>query len=179
MEESEEMSTRKYLCIEKRFLVPKIYYFFYFMAIGSIIPFFAIYFEYRGLSDQQIGILNSIQPFIFFLSSSLWTITADKFERHKEILLITQIIGCSSICLLLVPIDSFFSEDHSNGITFTYFLIIILIYAIIQSSGSPLLDGVTLMYITPQSDLYGRQRVWGAIGWGLGAIISGLFFISL
>lgn len=51
----------------RKLLVPKAFYFFFFAAFGSLFPLMAIYFKQMAMSPTQVGLLFGFRPFVEFL----------------------------------------------------------------------------------------------------------------
>ncbi|XP_077984491.1 major facilitator superfamily domain-containing protein 6-like [Glandiceps talaboti] len=78
--------------VNKTFLPIKAVYFFY-LSGKAVLPFYLpVFFTQLGLSAVHIGIIFGIEPFIGFVGKPLWGIIADKYNKHKLILL-TAMIG--------------------------------------------------------------------------------------
>lgn len=56
---------------------------------------------------------------------------------------------------------------------FTILFIIILVSNVISSPSLALADTVTMQTLKPNEHLYGRQRLWGSVGWGLASFLVG------
>ena len=69
------------------FIIPKIFYFFFFCAFGSFFPLMAIYFKNLGFTAGQAGILIGVRPFVEFCSTPIWAKIIDKIGRLKWILM--------------------------------------------------------------------------------------------
>jgi PPP family 3-phenylpropionic acid transporter len=145
----------------REFLAPKIFNFAYFAALAAIYPFLPLYYEDLGLSGQQIGVLIGIFPLMTTASASLWGGLADATGRHNlslKIAIIGAIIG--SLLILL------------SG-TFLSLFLSVLFFSIFTTPIVPLVDNTILNLLGENSDRYGRFRLWGSVGWGIGAPVVG------
>ena len=79
--------------VNRDLLIPKLSFFFYFMAIGAFLPYLGVFYKQLWITARESGILLGIRPFIKTLVSPLWGMVADVFNRPKLILLIS-IFGC-------------------------------------------------------------------------------------
>src|SRR5687768_14520213 len=84
----------------------KSFYFFYFAALGSLVPFLTLYYRERGLSGAQIGLLLGIQPLIALVSGPIWSGVADVTRQHKR-LLVSSLLGLTVSVVLLSLSSSF------------------------------------------------------------------------
>lgn len=44
--------------------VLKAYYFTFFGALVCLFPYFNVYFQYKGFSEHQIGVLSTVRPWV-------------------------------------------------------------------------------------------------------------------
>lgn len=76
--------SRARLSVFDRFYVYlKCHYFFFFAAFGILYPILSITLRSRGLSDTEISLVNTIIPFILFLTNPLFGFVADRSRRYK------------------------------------------------------------------------------------------------
>jgi len=133
-----------------------------FAAYGCLPPFLPVYFQSLGFSKTQIGLLGSLQPFLSFIGGSAGTFVADKTRRHKLIMLL-----CIFVAMLLRCSIFFVSS-------FLQAAFLVLSAEIIGSPVFSLVDNGILGLLGNQRNLYGRLRLWGAVGYGLAAVLVGL-----
>ena len=139
----------------------KAFYFCFYAAAAALLPFLALYYEGLGLSGRQIGLLAGISPLVGLVAAPLWGALADISRRHKLIWTIT-IVGAITMALVLSQIS--------------YFLLLIptvIVFAFFASPIIPLADSAVMALLAGRKDQYGRQRIWGAIGWGIAAPLIG------
>jgi len=140
---------------------PKVFYFCFYAAAVALMPFLVLYYENLGLSGRQIGILAAISPLISLVGAPLWGAVADVSRRHKTILSI-MIIGAIMLALVLSQVAAF-------GLLIS----VVFFFALFASPIIPLTDNAVLTLLAERKDQYGRQRIWGAVGWGLAAPLIG------
>ncbi len=154
------MATR--LRIDRALFAPKAYYFCYYAAMSGLIPFLALYYRSAGLNSAQIGLLTGISPFVMWLSAPLWGAVADATNRHR-LLLTASILGTMASILAL-----------SQASTLLWMLPVVAGYAFFSAPIMPLVDNSVMAQLGDRSELYGRQRVWGAVGWGVTGAVAGV-----
>ncbi|KAI1304643.1 Major facilitator superfamily domain-containing protein 6 [Halotydeus destructor] len=71
----------------KQLRIPKLFYFFFYAAFGSLFPLMAVYFKQMGMNATQVGFLIGLRPFIEIFSAPFWSGLADKFRTGKVMLL--------------------------------------------------------------------------------------------
>lgn len=64
---------------------PKVFYFCFYAAKATLVPYLVLYFESLGLSGRQIGFLAGITPLVSLVGAPLWGALADISRRHKVI----------------------------------------------------------------------------------------------
>jgi hypothetical protein len=102
-----------------------------------------------------------IKPFFFMVSMPFWGYVADYSGKHKLILMTLMAIA-PLLRLTLLGLEGVWTVS-----------IIVLISDFFGSPVEPILDS-TCLDVLPEPILYGKQRLWGAIGWGwVGAPIAG------
>ena len=144
-----------------KMLLPKTFYFFYYAAGASLFPFLVLYYSELGLSGQEIGWLIGLKPFTSLFSASLWGGIADATQRHRQILLFA-IIGVTASALVL-----------SATTTLTTLIPVVITFAFFMAPIIPLVDNSVFEALGENRGRYGRIRLWGALGWGITAIILG------
>ena len=90
-------------------MVFKVYYFFFWGAIGCVLPFLGIYFKQLGLSPLQCGLLIGIRPFIDTFGAIFYAHIAHK-NRINRIALLISILAWVIVTLSL----SFFVQNRHS-----------------------------------------------------------------
>ena len=90
--------------VNRVLLIPKSFYFFFFSAWGSLLPYLALYFKQLMLSPSEVGILMGLKPFVNFLVIPIWGAIVDKCQKSRVVLIISMIaLILSTFMLGLVP----------------------------------------------------------------------------
>jgi MFS transporter, PPP family, 3-phenylpropionic acid transporter len=143
------------------FLHLQVFYFLYYAGAAALIPFLAIHYKSLGFHGEQIGALSAVLPLVGLLSGPLWGMLADSTRRHRQALIIAMTGAIGFAVLLSIP-SSF------------YILIAVLaLFAFFSAPIMPLIDSSALIALGEHKDLYGRIRLWGALGWGITAPVVG------
>lgn len=77
--------------LNRRLLIYKTFYFFFFSAIGSLFPYLAVFYKQLWLSAHETGILIGIRPLIQLFGTSMWGVIADTFKKSKVIFMVSLI----------------------------------------------------------------------------------------
>ncbi|KAJ7363593.1 hypothetical protein OS493_009753 [Desmophyllum pertusum] len=219
-----QFNPRRFCRINKNLLILKLYYFFAFSGQACIRPFYAVFFRHLGMSAQQTGIIFGLQPLGRFLGAPICGALADKYRKHRLVMLVMFIVSTSlQFSLVFVrpnedprihlrvrkkmpPVTmvtcgrvmfqencTLFSVDrncrnHSvfnmlantagngrnNNNTFLLLAILVFVSSLFDNANT-LADAAAVKYLTDidRGGDYGKQRMWGAVGWGSIAILSG------
>lgn len=153
----------------------RIAYWWYFAALGCLLPYLALYFQRLGFSGTEIGILSTISPIAVALCAPLWGMIADGRGAHRAVLrwglLIIGLLG-----LALTQMTGFWP--------------ILLIMAGIGAFSSPIpamIDSYSVTIGAAQQRSYGQLRLWGSlgysvvtwlIGWYMGGTVTNAFLVA-
>jgi PPP family 3-phenylpropionic acid transporter len=149
------------ITIDRSMVLPKAYYFCYYGAAASLIPYLPVYYQSIGLSGKEIGLLVAIPPLVMLVGAPLWGALADATQQHKRILMLAITLVLASVTVLS-RIRSFF-----------LFIPVVAAYALFIAPVMPLVDNTVMEMLGKLSAKYGRQRLWGAVGWGIMAPLAG------
>jgi PPP family 3-phenylpropionic acid transporter len=146
-----------------RTLLPyKAAYFFVYAAMAALMPFLTLYYEHLGLTGRQIGMLAALPPLLTFLGAPLFGFLAD-LTRHPKLLLGISVMSVVIAILALTRVQ-----------TYLNLILVISFYALFFAPILPIIDRSVLDILGDQRDQYGKQRLWGAVGWGIAAPFAGL-----
>jgi PPP family 3-phenylpropionic acid transporter len=114
--------------VRRSMLVPKAFYFLFFGAMASLVPYLNLHYEQIGLSSRQIGLLSGMSPLLTLVGAPLWGGLADATQRQR-LLLILAIAGSSLAVWLL----SLFTA-------FLWLIPVVAVYAFLVAPIMPLVD---------------------------------------
>lgn len=143
-------------------LPAKAFYFAFYAAMSCLVPYLVLYYSQLGLTGRQIGLLVSIPPVITLLAAPLWGGVADATQQHRRVLLLA-IAGSLAMVFVL-----------SSTTSLLWLLPVIAAYAFFTAPIMPLVDNSVMAMLGPRRDQYGKQRLWGAIGWGIAGAAAGV-----
>ena len=140
---------------------PFSFYFLYFAAFASLLPYFVLFYQALGFNGTQIGLLTGVPPLITLFGAPFLAGVADATRRHRLImgLGIAVAIGV----MLIMP----------SMKVFVIVFVLIIIFNTFMAPVSPLADSATLSMLGDERAMYGRIRIGGTLGWGLFAPIAG------
>ncbi|HEY5729280.1 MAG TPA: major facilitator superfamily domain-containing protein 6 [Anaerolineales bacterium] len=143
-------------------IVPFSFYFLYFAAFASLLPYFVLFYQSLGFSGAQIGLLTGVPPLITLFAAPFGTGLADRTRRHKLIMGVGIVVAI--IVMLILPRLSNFALVFALIVLFNFFM---------APVGS-LSDSATMSMLGEQREMYGRIRTGGTFGWGIFAQIAGV-----
>lgn len=170
-------------------------YFFQTAKESAYLPFMLLFLTSIGLDPADAGLINGLRSIGLLCGAPIWGFIADSKNLHRYVTLILCVMSILFVCSLPLisltvsdpkinvcpvnvteaPRNSTMSNDSSP-----IFFSAILVWNII----SAFFDGCTVTFVDtgavkkmkhcqPCVD-YGKQRVFGSIGYGFGAILSSL-----
>jgi PPP family 3-phenylpropionic acid transporter len=135
--------------------------FFAFAAFGCIGVFVNLYYLEQGMSLVQVGLLAAIPAGMSMLAAPVWAAVADRFNLHRFVLPLTMVLS--------LPFALLASSLHS----FTQLFVGVCLFSGCYAAITPLSDNAVLVNLGGRQAHYGRIRLWGSIGVGLLAWITG------
>lgn len=133
-------------------LITKVYFLLFYAAIGTITPFLNVYLEKNGLTGAQIGVISSLPPLISLLASPFWSAIADRWQIHRTILTLLPLLAGLTSLLFLTSVQ--FLPVLGIIVTMTFF----------RNPVSALVDSTAVSLVKQSGSTYGRQRLWGSLG---------------
>lgn len=140
---------------------PFSFYFLFYAALSSLIPFIVLFYQELNFTGVQIGLLTGIPPLITLVAAPFWTNIADATRRHRLVMSLGIGVAITSMLIL------------QSLTTFVLIFVVILIYNFFFSPVGSLADSATMSMLGADRAMYGRIRMGGTIGWGVIAPIAG------
>ena len=144
--------------------INRVLYIFYFGAFGISLPYLNLYYREFGLTGFQIGLINTLAPFMGMLGGPFWGTLADRFGHLRYFL------GLAATGAVIAALSLSFARSFPN------LLLIAAIQTFFFAPIMPLLDSLTLQILGRNREFYGRQRIWGSIGFIITSLIFGFLF---
>ena len=134
------------------------------MSVGLANSFAGIWFDSRGLSAAQIGVINAVPVFVLLLVSLSVGKIADRSKDWRHVIIVGAILSA------LFPMFLFGVSSFTGTLVF-WTLAVIAQWAIV-----PVADAAALRFGRRQGVDLGRYRAWGTIGYLLVIFLAGYFF---
>jgi hypothetical protein len=139
----------------------RVMFFVYYASLGSLLPYLPVYYHSLGHGGQIIGMLGAIKPFITFLVAPLWGIISDLTGSPFTVLYFTFLVS------LVGQLAVSWRHDPS------WIMSMIFITAFFNAPVKSLIDSMVMSNIK-NGKLYGRLRLWGQLGFGVGSSVVGV-----
>ena len=138
--------------IPRTALLMSAYYFFFYGAIGCLLPYLPLYYQHIGLNGEQIGLLMGLGPIVLLVSGPLWGSIGDRFNLHRWLLPIASLGALLSLGLIPLTRD------------YTLLIAAILFQAFFGTAIGPLMDSAALEIAETTDTSFGQLRLGGTIG---------------
>ena len=138
-----------------------IFHFTVFGSTGAASAYFAIWLSGKGITPDQIGIINAVPVFVLLFASMLIGRLADKASDWRVMIIwLSVIAGAASLGFLFV------NEFWGALLVFT------LCYT---PAGAmvPIVDAATLRMTERRGSDFGFVRAWGTVGYTITAALTG------
>lgn len=76
-------------CVNRQFIAPKLFYFLFFSAQGSLTPYLALYYKQLRLTAAEAGLVSGAKMYVAFLIIPLWSILVDKFKIGRLVFIMS------------------------------------------------------------------------------------------
>ena len=140
----------------------RVLFLLYYGSLGSLMPYLPVYYHSLGHGGQIIGMLGAVKPLTTFLVAPIWGALSDGSSNPFLILKLTFVIS------LVGQLAVSFSHDH------LYIMFMVFLTALFNAPVKSLLDSMVMDHLHHRST-YGRLRLWGQLGFGLGS--SGMGYL--
>lgn len=137
------------------------FYFFYFAALGALIPFWGLYLKERGFSPVAIGELMAILMATKIVAPNVWGWIGDHLSSRMPI------VRLASLLSFLVFTGIFLVEG------FWGLALIMVLFSFFWNASLPQMEVVTFNYLGTRMRRYATIRLWGSIGFILAVLVLG------
>jgi PPP family 3-phenylpropionic acid transporter len=131
------------------------------MASGAAVTIFPIWLAAKGITPDQIGIINALPMLLMLLLNVIVGRIADRASDWRSVI----IIGC--LLSAAIPIGLFFVNE------FWGVLLIWTLASLPNVAVGPVADAATMRMTRRRGTDYGTIRAWGTVGYMLFNAITG------
>lgn len=140
------------------------FYFFYFAALGAIVPYLGIYLRDVGMNARQIGDLMAILMLSRIIAPYFWAWVSDYHATRMRIVRIASLLAAIGFGGMLL------------GTGFFWLVGVMLAFSFFWNATLPPVEAATMAH-TGVASRYARVRLWGSVGFivaviGLGALFD-------
>lgn len=141
------------------------FYFFYFCALGALVPYWSVYLQWLSFNAFEIGSLTAAIMLTRIIAPNFWGYLSDATQQR------TKLVKISALLALLCFLPVLFSRD------FWGLLLASVAFSFFWNGLLAQFEVVTLKHLGNQPQKYSQVRLWGSVGFilavlGLGAVID-------
>ncbi|KAL5236074.1 hypothetical protein ACI65C_003484 [Semiaphis heraclei] len=165
--------------INKNMLLIKLSFFFYDCGIAPINLFLPTIARQRGIPILVIGMILTFMPIFNIVVRPATGYITDRWRCRKQVFM-----GASLLNAFFNLLIHFTPDFNGNGFAedfdimahwkFWIFLVVITMRMLLWMVGDVLQDTICFEILGDDKKSYGRQRVWGGVGWGLSSLLVGV-----
>ena len=138
------------------------FYFFYFGALGTLLPYWAVLLNDRGFSAVEIGELMALLMGTKIVAPNVWSWVADRTGLHMPI------IRAAALLTVVAFIGVFFVEG------FWAMAAVMALFSFFWNAALPQFEVVTLNHLGEVHHRYGIVRLWGSVGFIVAVLAVGV-----
>jgi len=138
------------------------YYFLQFASISLVMPYWNLMFRRAGLSEDHIGVIAALRPWVSAPASVLLAALADRLLIHRSMFFALSILGTLLRSAILLPLPGPF-----------WGILTVMMAMEVVCAPNGVLTTAAIVASLPDSRDYGRLRAWGAVGWGIFSLVGG------
>lgn len=158
--------TTTHATVERQLLFVKILYFLFFAAVGGYFVYLFIYYASIGLTGAQMGLISAVGTVIGLAAAPLWGMLSDRLAVTRPLFIISTFGSIVTVFLL------------STARSFGAILAISIFGSFFTGPTMTLLDSTTLVLLGQRREQYGRQRLWGSVGYIITSFFVGRWLDS-
>ncbi len=128
------------------------FYFFYFAALGTLMPYWGLYLQSLGFDAFAIGSLMAILMATKIVAPNVWGWLGDHLGHRMFIVRIAAAL--SLLFFAFMPLASGYWQ----------IALVMVIYSFFWNASLPQFEVVTFNYLGKNVEQYSRLRLWGSIG---------------
>jgi len=137
------------------------FYWFYFAALGAMIPYWGLYLKSLDFSAREIGELISLIMATKIIAPNLWSWLGDRKGSHL------QIVRLGSLLAVICFAGVFVSDNY------WWLFLVMLAFSFFWNAVLPQFEAITFHFLGEHSRRYSWVRLWGSIGFILAVMLVG------
>ena len=137
------------------------YFFAYFLYVGALVPYFALYLAARGYGAAQIAVVLAMPQLARVVAPAFWGWLADRTGATRRIVIFSAGAVLAGFALL----------HFLDG--FAAVVAIMLLMSLLAAGAMPLVEALTLGSLEGHTERYGPIRLWGSVGFVVAVLGTG------
>jgi PPP family 3-phenylpropionic acid transporter len=137
------------------------YFFAYFLYVGALVPYFALYLAARGHGAGQIAVVLAMPQLARVVAPAFWGWLADRTGAARIIVIFSAGAVLAGFALL------HFLDGFAAAVA------IMLLMSLLAAGAMPLVEALTLGSLEGRTERYGPIRLWGSIGFVVAVLGTG------
>lgn len=137
------------------------FYFFWFGALGVLLPYWGLYMQDRGYRPAQIGAIFAILMATKVIAPNVWGWVADRYGQRMRIIRVAT--AMAALMFLCIP--------FTDG--FVLMALFMVGYGFFSNASLPQFEAITFNHLGTRESEYGRIRLWGSVGFILSVLALG------
>ena len=159
-------------------------FFLLYCARGALEPYLTVFFVQRGYAVAEVTALMGLVTIVSAVATPVFAYVADKHRCHARMQVGGTLVALAAVALLpSACVDVPPTEQPVNGARPSLVLpgALALVFGLARAPVQPLLDSMVLGTLTAlhSEKLYGRLRVYGAVGFTAGAFATNMLADAL
>lgn len=143
------------------------FYFFYFAALGALVPYWGLYLQDRGFAPVEIGQLMAILMATKILAPNVWGWLADRSGQRLPIVRLASLLAA-------LIFGGIFLVRGFWGIA-----LVMALFSFFWNATLPQIEAATFNYLGLRVARYTSIRLWGSIGFVISVATLGPLVGSL
>ncbi|KAF3981399.1 MAG: MFS transporter [Methylococcales symbiont of Hymedesmia sp. n. MRB-2018] len=142
------------------------FYFFYFAALGSFLPYWSLYLEHLHFNAMEIGELSALMVATKVVAPNLWGWIADHTGKRLRVIRVVSFLAA-------VIFSGFFQHN-----SYLWIAAITIGFSFFWNAALSQFEAVTLFHLRKEPQRYSQVRLWGSIGFIVSVLTIGRFINS-
>ena len=138
------------------------FYFFYFAALGALMPYWGLFLQSKGFDALAIGSLMALLMATKIVAPNLWGWLGDHIGQR---MLIVRLAAGASFLIFM----GMFGTD-----TFVAVALIMVLFSFFWNASLPQFEVVTFSYLKGRVARYAHIRLWGSVGFIITVVLVGM-----